>query len=140
MPRRFNGKAMRQLRQAADLTMADLVTKIADNTGCTWTRGHLYGVEKGKQQPGLHLSHAIADALGVPWDRLMTPGDLDEAITAALDLADEATFGCNDGEYRAALTSGDVRVVRHATTASAALEAACEALKTKLATPDAEES
>jgi len=76
MPQRFNGKLMRKLRREAELDVVELADTIEKTTGRRWHRDHLYGIEAESRQPGLKLSHAIADALGVPWDRLwISDGD-----------------------------------------------------------------
>lgn len=70
MSTQFNGPKMRERRRAANLEMAELAALLEKATGRRWHRNHLYGVESGRLQPGLKLSHAIAEALDLPWDQL----------------------------------------------------------------------
>jgi transcriptional regulator with XRE-family HTH domain len=70
----FDGGKARELREGKGLEISELVELIGPNPkkGKPWDRTTLSNVECGNTQPGLHLSHAWARALGIPRDVLMT--------------------------------------------------------------------
>lgn len=69
---KFDGRMARKLREERNVTVPELADRIEDSTGRRWDDDHLRNVELGHKQPGLKLSHAWADALGVEWGDLMT--------------------------------------------------------------------
>jgi transcriptional regulator with XRE-family HTH domain len=60
-----NGAAIRAIRQRTELTIVDLVARLAE-AGVTVHPDHISNIELGRKQPSYKLLGAIARALDVP--------------------------------------------------------------------------
>lgn len=73
---RANGREIRRLRSAANLTVDELVAALRDQQDIERHPDTIRNIELGHTQPGLKLVHAIANVLGVPYEQLLlTEGD-----------------------------------------------------------------
>lgn len=66
------GKRLKQLREANDLTQADLAKTLG------FERTSITNIERGKQRPGVHVLYRICAYLQVPIDKLLPPVGSDE--------------------------------------------------------------
>lgn len=68
---RADGKKIRARREAADLTVDELVAKLAKREKIQRHPDTIRNVELGHAQPGFKLLNAIARVLGVPREDLL---------------------------------------------------------------------
>lgn len=66
-----DGRKIRALREAADLTVDELVKALADREGLNRHPDTIRNFELGYTQPGFKLLNAIARILNVPRERLL---------------------------------------------------------------------
>jgi transcriptional regulator with XRE-family HTH domain len=74
-----DGRKIRARREAADLTIDELVAKLAKRESMHRHPDTIRNVELGYAQPGFKLLNAIARVLEVPREALMVDGDRDRA-------------------------------------------------------------
>lgn len=72
---RADGRKIRALREAADLTVDELVTALAEREGLSRHPDTIRNFELGYKQPGFKLLNAIARILGVPREELLAGDD-----------------------------------------------------------------
>ncbi|MFG1963182.1 helix-turn-helix domain-containing protein [Nonomuraea sp. NPDC049028] len=72
---RADGKKIRARREAADLTVDELVAKLAKREKMQRHPDTIRNVELGHAQPGFKLLNAIARVLGVPREDLLADDD-----------------------------------------------------------------
>ncbi|MBP2436282.1 XRE family transcriptional regulator [Microbacterium amylolyticum] len=77
------GRRIRTLRRAQGMKLSDLAERVGR------AQSQLSMIENGKREPRLSMLGAIARALGVPTDELLTPAELDERGELELALERE---------------------------------------------------
>lgn len=68
---RADGAKMRLAREAADLTVDELVAALADREGIERHPDTIRNAELGHSQPGIKLLHAYARVVGKPFTELL---------------------------------------------------------------------
>jgi len=79
---RADGKKIRALREAADLTVDELVEALAQRENMRRHPDTIRNFELGYTQPGFKLLNAIARILDVPREELLAADDDDEQASA----------------------------------------------------------
>lgn len=74
-----DGRKIRALREAADLTVDELVEVLAQRENLRRHPDTIRNFELGYKQPGFKLLNAIARVLNVPREELLADDDDDEA-------------------------------------------------------------
>lgn len=72
---RADGGKIRRLRETADLTVDELVARLAADEGMSRHPDHIRNVELGYTQPGFKLLNAISRVLNVPREQLLADAD-----------------------------------------------------------------
>ncbi|MGP4008165.1 helix-turn-helix transcriptional regulator [Streptomyces sp. 4N124] len=70
MPRSFSGPALRTARRSAGLTVPEVAAAVGKSV---WT---VYRAEQGRAPVPVDLADALAEAVGVPLDRLLWSDEL----------------------------------------------------------------
>ncbi|MFJ2964246.1 helix-turn-helix domain-containing protein [Streptomyces collinus] len=65
VPRSFSGPRLRAQRRRAGLSVNDLAARVGRSTWSIWV------YERGEAQPPIVVADALADALGLPLERLL---------------------------------------------------------------------
>ncbi|MET7890637.1 helix-turn-helix domain-containing protein [Streptomyces mirabilis] len=65
MPRTFNGPRFRDQRRLAGLTVEDIAARVGRSPFSVW------GYERGAAVPPIPVADALADAIGLPLERLL---------------------------------------------------------------------